>query len=223
MRRDAARALEKSLICGSAPAFSGQNLMMASRMESRWNFAQSISCPLKCEMVVPFTSCATCASISRGEVHHVVVVGVGHVELEHGELGVVLRRDAFVAEVAVDLVDAVHAADHQPLQVKLGRDAQVEVDVERVVVRDERLGHRAAGDGMHHRRLDFDEAVAVEKAPQRLHDLRALDEDLAHFGIHRQVDVAAAIARLHILQAVPLLGQREQVLHQEGDLFDVDA
>ena len=173
-------------------------------------------------MVVPFTSRATCASIRGGEVHHVVVVGVGHVELEHGELGIVLRRDAFVAEIAVDLVHAVHAADDQPLQVKLRRDAQVQIGVERVVVGDERLGHRAAGDGMHHRRLDFDEAVAVEETPHRLHDLRAFDEHLAHIGIHRQINVTAAIASFDILQSVPLLGQWEQVFYQEGDLFHVD-
>jgi phage terminase large subunit-like protein len=55
-----------------------------------------------------------------------VIVGVGLVELQHGELGIVLRADALVAEVAVDLVDAVKAADDQPLQIKLRRDAQKE-------------------------------------------------------------------------------------------------
>ena len=43
------------------------------------------------------------------ELHQVVVVRVGLVELEHGELGVVAGADAFVAEVAVDLVDTVEA------------------------------------------------------------------------------------------------------------------
>ena len=152
-----------------------------------------------------------------------VVVGVGHVELEHGELGIVLGRDAFVAEVAVDLVDAVHAADHQALEVELGRDAQEEVHVERVVVRGERLGHGTAGDGMHHRSFDFDEGVGVEEAAQRLHDFGALDEDLAHVGVHRQVDVTATVAGLDVLQAVPFFRQREQVLHQEGDFLDVDG
>ncbi len=50
-----------------------------------------------------------------GEAHEVVVVGVGLVELEHGELGVVPGADAFVAEVAVDLVDAVEASDDEAL------------------------------------------------------------------------------------------------------------
>src|SRR5258708_3371335 len=43
------------------------------------------------------------------ELHQVVVVGVGLVELEHGELEVVFCTDAFVAEVAVDLIDAVES------------------------------------------------------------------------------------------------------------------
>ena len=36
---------------------------------------------------------------------------------QHGELGIVLRRQAFVAEVAVDLVDPLQPAHQQPLQV----------------------------------------------------------------------------------------------------------
>ena len=121
-----------------------------------------------------------------GQVHQVVVVGVGLVELEHGELGVVLRRDAFVAEVAVDLVDAVEAADHQALQVELGRDAQKQIDIERVVVRDEGPRHGAAGDRLHHRRFDFEEAALVEEAAHGAHNLRALDEDFAHIGFMKR-------------------------------------
>ena len=83
------------------------------------------------------------------------------------------RRDAFVAEVAVDLEHPLEAADDQPLQVQLGRDAQVQLHVERVVVRDERPRRGAAGDRLHHRRLDFEEAARDEELADRLHDLRA--------------------------------------------------
>ena len=65
--------------------------------------------------------------------HRVPVVGVGLVPLEHRELGVVLERDALVAEVLAELVDPLEAADDQPLEVELGRDPQVEVLVELVV------------------------------------------------------------------------------------------
>ena len=73
--------------------------------------------------------------------------------------GLCADRDAFVAEVAVDLEHALEAADDQALQVQLRRDAQEHLHVERVVVRDERLGRGAARDRVQHRRLDFHEAV----------------------------------------------------------------
>ena len=102
-----------------------------------------------------------------------LVVAVGLVELEHRELGIVLGRDPLVAEVAVDLVDPLEAADDQPLQIQLRRDAQEELHVERVVVRHERPRQRAAGDRLHHRRLDFEIAARVqEPADRREHRLR---------------------------------------------------
>jgi hypothetical protein len=52
--------------------------------------------------------------------------------------------DPLVAEVLGQLVDALQAANDQALQVELGRDAQVEVAVQRVVVRCERARERAA-------------------------------------------------------------------------------
>src|SRR5581483_3614291 len=65
------------------------------------------------------------------ELHHRDVVGVGLVDLEHRELGVVLAVDPLVSEVVADLVHALETADQQPLQIELERDPQVQVDVER--------------------------------------------------------------------------------------------
>ena len=76
--------------------------------------------------------------------HHVVVVHVGLVGLEHRELGIVLEAHALVAEVLAHLVDAVDAADDAALEVQLGGDAQVEVALELVVVGDERPRQGAA-------------------------------------------------------------------------------
>ena len=58
------------------------------------------------------------------ERHHVGVVGVGLVELQHGELGAVAGRQALVAEDAAEFEDPGEAADHEPLQVQLGGDPQ---------------------------------------------------------------------------------------------------
>src|ERR1700733_6004260 len=49
----------KSEICGVLPAIFGQNLIIASRMESFVHLARSILLPLKWVMVVPLTSFAT--------------------------------------------------------------------------------------------------------------------------------------------------------------------
>ena len=92
------------------------------------------------------------------------VVGVGLVELEHGELGVVAGRQPLVAEHPGDLEDLLEAADHQPLEVQLGGDPQVQVDVEGVVVGDERPGRGPARDGVEDRRLHLDEAPVLQPA-----------------------------------------------------------
>ena len=88
--------------------------------------------------------------------------------------GLCLRADALVAEDPADLVDLLDAADQQPLEVQLQGDAQEQVDVERVVVRDERPGRGAAGDGVQRRRLDLAEALAVEVAADGADDRDAL-------------------------------------------------
>ena len=78
--------------------------------------------------------------MTLGDLHHLAVVGERLVQLHHRELGVVAGGDALVAEDAADLEHPLHAADDQPLQVQLERDAQVQLHVERVVVGDERAG-----------------------------------------------------------------------------------
>ncbi len=55
-----------------------------------------------------------------GEGHEVLVSGVGLVKLQHGEFGVVEGGEAFVSEVAVDLVHPLEAAHYQALQVSSG-------------------------------------------------------------------------------------------------------
>ena len=95
--------------------------------------------------MVPVASARGADDDRLGQVHHVVVVAERLVGLEHRELGVVAGVEALVAEDAADLEDPVHAADDQPLERQLERDPQVHVDVERVVVGDERLRRRAAG------------------------------------------------------------------------------
>ena len=140
------------------------------------------------------------------ELHGVVVVAIGLVILEHGEFGVVLEGDAFVAEVAVDFVHAVEAADDQALQVKLRGDAEEKVDVEGFVMGDKRAGHGPAGDGLHHGRFHFKEAAGVEENAHLADEPGALEENLANAIVGEQIEVALAETQLDVHEAVPFFG-----------------
>ena len=149
--------------------------------------------------------------------HRVVVVGVRLVPLEHRELGVVLERDALVAEVLAELVDALEPADDQPLEVELGRDAEIEVAVELVVVRDERTRERAAVARLQHRRLDLDEALAVEVGADGGDDARPEHEVGARLLVDEQVEVALAVAELDVREPVEGVRQRLRVAREHLD------
>ena len=150
------------------------------------------------------------------QAHQLLILRVRLIELQHRELGIVLRRNPFVPEVPVDLVDALHAADRQPLEIQLRRDAHVERHVERVVMRRERTRQRAAGDRLHHRRLDFEEPALVEERPQRLQHAAPHLEHAARIRVDDQIQIPLPIPRLDVLQPMPLLRQRHEAFRQEG-------
>ena len=106
-------------------------------------------------------------------------------------------------------------ADRQPLQIQLGGDPQEQLHVERIVVRLERPRQRAAGNRLHHRRLDFEiPARRHERADRGDHAASRL-EDPARIRIDDEVEIALPIADLDVGQAVPLLRQRQQALGEE--------
>ena len=199
----------------SAPMSMPVSCSMALRMVRRGHGGvRSISWPRKLHLEVA-DGASRLGDHLLDHRHDVVVVDVGLVRLEHGELGVVLEAHALVAEVLADLVHAVDAADDAALEVQLGGDAQVEVALELVVVRDEGLGQGAAVQRLQHRRLHLDEAARVEEAADGGDDLRALEEHLARVVVGGQVEVPLAVARLDVGEPVVLLGQRAQRLAEE--------
>ena len=157
------------------------------------------------------------ALAARGDV---LVVGVRLVPLEHRELRVVGGVHALVAEVLAELVDALEAADDQPLQVQLGGDTQVELAVERVVVGGERPGRRPAVKRLQNRRFDLDEALGVEEAAHGRDHPSAGDEQLARVLVGDQVELAPAKARLDVGQPVVLLGRGSERLGQQREVLD---
>src|SRR5262249_9770445 len=145
------------------------------------------------------------------------------IALEHRELGVVLGRKAFVAKHTPDLVHALETAHHEPLQVQLQSDAQIEVTVEHVVMGRERLRGPPAWDLLQHAGLYLQETQAVEQCPDCRDDTCPGCEHVANLGVGDQVQVALPVAQLHVAQAMPLLRQRPERLAQQAELLDPEA
>ena len=152
--------------------------------------------------------------------HRVAVVGVRLVPLELRELRRMLVGDALVAEVLRELVHPLEASDDQPLEVELVRDPQVEVAVEEVGVRDERLRESTAVAWLEDGRFDFNEALPIQVAPSLRHDSGAQDGQLARVLVHQEVEVSAAIARFDVGDAVEGVGQRTPDLCQHLERID---
>jgi hypothetical protein len=74
----------------------------------------------------------------------------------------------------------------------------------------ERLGHGAAVAGLEDRRLDLEEALAVEVAAGGRDDLRAQEGVGARLLVHEEVEVALPVAGLDVGDAVE--GVRERPL-----------
>ncbi len=137
-----------------------------------------------------------------GEFHHPVVVLVGNVYLHACELGVVGAVHALVAEVLADLVYAVKSTYDEAFEVQLGSDAQVQVDVERVVVGYKRTCAGTTGDRLQYRGLDLHVAVVVEESAHGVEYLGAFDEDVFYALVDDEVDIAAAVAQLGIVEGI---------------------
>jgi len=88
-----------------------------------------------------------------------------------------------------------------------------------------------AGDRLKHGSLHLEVATGVKELTHRLDYLRALAENLAHFGIDDQVNVTLAVAHLlishrivqhpvlllHYGQRAERLAEQCQLLHMNGD------
>ena len=125
------------------------------------------------------------------------------------------RVDPFVAEVAVDFIHAVQAADHQPFQIEFRSNPQIQVHVERIVVGHKGPRGRPSQDRMHHGRFHFHVPAFVEEVPEFAHDLRPPHENFARAFVDDQVQIATPESLLYVRQAMPFLGQRQQSFAQK--------
>ena len=125
------------------------------------------------------------------------------------------RAYALIAEIPVHFEDPLEAAHDEALQVEFRRDAQVHLHVQRVVVGDERLGCRAAGNRMQHGCFHFQETRLQHVRADAAYGLAAREERAASLVGHDQIDVTLAIAQFLICNTVKFIGKRPQCLTQE--------
>ena len=124
---------------------------------------------------------------------------------------------ALVAEDTAHLIDLVHTADDQPLQVQLRLDAQDHIQIQGVVVGVEGTGVGADLKGGQDGSIHLQEALGIQEVAQLPEDQAALDEGVLDLGVDDQVHVALAVPGLPVGQAVVLLGQGQQGLAQQHD------
>ncbi len=132
------------------------------------------------------------------------------------------RRQPLVAEHAPDLIDALEATHQQALQVQLKRDPQVEVAIERVVMRLKRTRVAAARNLLEDRTLHVDETPLVEQAADRGDDPGSRPKDVPYLRVGDEVHVSLPVADLDVLQAVPLLRHRPERLGQQLERLNLD-
>ena len=156
-----------------------------------------------------------------GELHHVDVIGIGLVDLHRGELGVVAGAHPLIAKNAAQLIDPLKAAHHQTFEVELGGNPQGEGQVEGVVMGLKRPGIGPTGHALQHRGFDLQKTPLIQPTADATDQQGAPPEGFTGVGRHDQIEIALAIALLHVGQTMPFVGQRLQGLAEHGPAADL--
>ena len=106
-----------------------------------------------------------------GKLHHAVIVRIGLIQLDGGEFRVMRCIHALVAEDAADFIHALQPAHDAHFQVQLRGDAHIHVDIQRIVVRDERARRSTGSRCVEHGRFHLNEAPCVQAVANLRDDL----------------------------------------------------
>ena len=109
---------------------------------------------------------------------------------------------ALVAEVTTDLIHTFETSYDETLEIKLGSDTEIEVDVERIVVGDERTSTGTTGNLLEDWCLDLGVTSLVEHLTHGTDDGGTLLEHVLHALVDNQVEVALTIAQLGVVEAI---------------------
>lgn len=158
-----------------------------------------------------------------GGLHEIVDVGVGLVELTGGELGVMGLVNTLVSELSANLVDSLHSSNNKLLEVQLGGNSHVHVQVEVVVVGDKGLGGGSSSNDVHHGGLDLNEVLVVQELSDVLDDLGSHNESLSGGVVHDQIQVSLSESGLDVLESGLVGRQHMQRRSQQNQLLAEDG
>ena len=128
------------------------------------------------------------------QVHPVGDVPEGTVGLECREFRAVPGVHTLVPEVSGDLEHPLVTPDDQAFEIQLGRDAQAEVDIQRIGVRHERPGQGPTRLGLQDRGVHLDEVFGHQLVAQRRDGLEPDVEHRPGAGVGQEVDLPLAVA-----------------------------
>ena len=106
------------------------------------------------------------------QIHGIFIISISPVEFQHGKLRVVTCRKPFIAKTTINFENAFEPTHHQALQIKLRRNPQVHIHIERIVVRNKGFSRRSPRDNMHHRGLDFHKIKTAHVIANKRDDVR---------------------------------------------------
>ena len=131
--------------------------------------------------------------------------------------------NAFVPEIAIDLIHFRETTDQQAFQIKFGSDAKIKIGIERFVMGHKRTRPRAAGNRLHHGRFHFGKSFSIEETANPLDDFASFAKNILHFVVHDQIQIPMAIPGFHIFQAVPFFRKHPDNFGKKCEAFDFNC
>ena len=108
----------------------------------------------------------------------------------------------FVAEVTANLIYALETTHYESLEIKFSSNTEIEVNVESIVMRDERTSTCTTCNLLEDRRLNLGEASLVKDLAHSAYYLGTLQEYILYTIVYNEVKITLTITKFRIVEAV---------------------
>ena len=109
---------------------------------------------------------------------------------------------ALIAKVFRKFIHPIKAAHNESFEVEFIGNAQIQRNVQRIVVGDKRTGRGPSRNGLQNGCFHLEIAFLVEKCAYGLSDFGAFNEGVFDLRIDDQIDIALAVAQFGIIEFV---------------------